>query len=287
MREVGLVGVGLVGAALARRLAAAQFRVCAFDIDATRVAALADSDVRFVARIEDALACPTVIVAVYDDPQVECVLMHAIPGGSTVIDVVTGDPRFAQAMHARLAPVGVGYVDAPLSGSSTQIAQGEALALVGGEQAAIAGQQDILSAIAKSFTRFGSAGSGRAAKLASNLILGLNRAAFAEGLALAEALGLDAASFAAFIADSPARAAAAQVKAQRMISRSYAPESRIRQHRKDLELIEHAAKQSGTTLRLAPAHAALMDEAIAAGDGDLDNAAIIERYRHARLLPAR
>lgn len=284
--SIGIVGLGLVGMALARRLRATGHAVRGFDIEASRRHELATIGADAVDTVDDALACPTVLIAVYDDAQVADVVSHRIAPGATVIDTVTGDPDFARDLSSALATHDVRYLDAPLAGSSTLIANGEALALVGGDRDTIASQRTVLADIARSATHFGAAGAGRAAKLATNLILGLNRAAFAEGLAFAERLGLDARRFADFIAASPASAAAAQSKAPRMLARSYAPESRVRQHRKDLALILDAARRCGATAALGEAHASVLDAAIGEGYGDLDNAAIIEHYRRdAGVLP--
>jgi 3-hydroxyisobutyrate dehydrogenase-like beta-hydroxyacid dehydrogenase len=278
MPEIGLVGIGRVGIALARRLVAAGYDVMGHDVDATREDALRDVGGE-PASLEHALGCDRVLLALFDDPQVHDVLRAAHRHDATIVDTGTGDPAFARDIAADLRERGIGYVDAPLLGSSRQIGDGQAIALVGGDPQAIDRVRSLLDAIAARVVRFGPEGQGRAAKLASNLILGLNRAAFAEGLALAEALQLDAQTFADCIAHSPARAAAAQSKAPRMLARDYAPESRIRQHRKDVALIETVAARCGATVPLAHTHATLLDSAIDAGDGELDNAAIVEVFR--------
>ena len=277
--DIGIVGLGLVGTALARRMLAAGLSVRGFDIDASRCDAFAALGGVAADRVEDALASPTVVLAVYDDAQVDAVLSIGMADGTTIVDTVSGDPQFARTLARSLAEHGVRYIDAPLVGSSTQIASGDAHAMLGGDAQAIDYQRPLLALIARSAIHFGPAGAGRAAKLAINLILGLNRTAFAEGLAFAERLGLDARQFAAFVATSPASSAAAQSKTARMLTRAYAPESRVRQHRKDLELIASAAQRCGASVTLGEAHARVLDAAIADGYGDLDNAAVIEHYR--------
>ena len=199
--------------------------------------------------------------------------------GDVVIDVGTGDPRLAESFAARLAEHGIEWVDAPLSGSSEQIRRGEAIAMLGGTPAAVAACSDVWPMIARSHVHLGSAGSGQRAKLATNLILGLNRVALAEGLAFAEACGLDPAAFIDLVRITPAYSRAVDAKAARMLERNYEPESRIVQHRKDVRLILDAAGKAGINLALTVAHATLLDDAIAAGDGQLDNAAIVEVYR--------
>jgi len=185
------------------------------------------------------------------------------------------------ALAARLAVRDVRLVDAPLSGSSQQIRDGTAVMMIGGDPAACAALAPVLAAISTRRFHVGPPGSGTRAKLATNLLLGLNRAALAESLAFAECLGLDLTVFLDLVRATPAYSRAVDVKGTRMIAGDFAsPQSRIRQHRKDVKLMLAAARRAGKALPLTAAHAALLDAAVAAGQGDLDNAAIIETIRH-------
>jgi len=155
--------------------------------------------------------------------------------------------------------------------------------MLGGSEAAIAACADLWPVIAARHVRVGPAGAGQRAKLATNLVLGLNRAALAEGVAFAEAQGLDAAAFVELVRITPAYSRAVDTKSAKMLARDYAPESRITQHRKDVGLMLAAGEAAKLPLPLTAAHAALLDAAITAGDGDLDNAAIVEVWRRARI----
>ena len=95
----------------------------------------------------------------------------------------------------------------------------------------------------------------------------------------AEKLGISPAQFLELVLASPARSDAAVVKGPLMVSSDFAPQSRIRQHLKDVELILQQAQAAGQRLPLSQAHAALMRAAVAAGDGELDNAAIVRQIR--------
>ncbi len=280
---IGIVGAGLVGVALAKRLCAAGFAVAGHDRDAARQRELERCGA--VALVDAAAVfaySPRVVLALFDDAQTASVIGVGAPGpGSIVVDVHTGDPVAAEQMAQSLRERDVAYVDAPLAGSSSAIERGEAIALVGGTDAAIAACDDLWPALARERFVLGGSGSGQKAKLATNLVLGLNRAALAEGLAFAEAMGLSGAAFVTLLRASPAYSRAIDVKAPRMLARDYAPESRIVQHRKDIALMQSAAARAGARLPLSTAHATLLDAAIASGDGDLDNAAIVETLRRA------
>ena len=198
----------------------------------------------------------------------------------TIIDTTTGEPEAVEALAGRLAARGVAYLAATISGSSGQIRRREGVLMVGGEPAAFEACADVFRAVAAEHAfHVGPAGSGCRAKLAVNLILGLNRAALAEGLVFAERLGLDLPGFLELARHTAAYSRVMDVKGRRMIEEDFAPEARLAQHRKDVGIILDCAARAGQRLPLSEAHRAILDAAIAAGDGDLDNAAIIRQIR--------
>jgi 3-hydroxyisobutyrate dehydrogenase-like beta-hydroxyacid dehydrogenase len=290
-QAIGLVGLGLVGQAVASRLLAAGFAVHGFDLREEARAALQTMGGTALPSVRAiGAAAPCVLLAVFDTKDVLSVLEQddglLAPGHAvrTVIDCSTGTPEVLQALAARLRPRGIDFIEAPLSGSSQQIAAGEATQLLGGEAEAIAGSVAVFDAIARQRVHVGAAGMAAKAKLATNLVLGLNRAVLAEGMAFAESLGIAPDAFLALVLATPARSAAAEAKGPLMVSGSFEPQSRIRQHLKDVGLMLDAARAAGQPLPLSQVHARLMREAIAAGDGDLDNAAIIRQWRRDRTL---
>ena len=118
---------------------------------------------------------------------------------------------------------------------------------------------------------------GARAKLATNLVLGLNRAVLAEGMVFAQQLGIEPEAFLQLVLATPARSDAASIKGAQMVNNQFEPQSRIRQHLKDVRLMLGAAQACGQHLPLSATHAALMQAAVDAGDGELDNAAMTEK----------
>jgi len=271
VKTVGIIGLGLVGRAIAARLEAAGFALVGYDVDPAALAGFRSEKAASPQAV--AAKARRIVLAVYDTPDVENVAAQARP--DLFIDCTTGDPVRIEALAKKLAALGVGYVEAPLSGSSQAIARGEATMFVGGDAS---GCEDILQAIASQRQSVGAAGMGARAKLATNLVLGLNRAALAEGMAFAETLGIDRAAFLAIVSKSPAASPAALAKGQKMSVADWTPESRIRQHLKDVAHMLSLAGKANFRLPLTEAHSKLLEEAVAAGDGDLDNAAIIRRW---------
>jgi 3-hydroxyisobutyrate dehydrogenase-like beta-hydroxyacid dehydrogenase len=201
--------------------------------------------------------------------------------GTFIVDCGTGDPEQAVALAVRLAARGVRAIDAPLSGSSQQIRDGTAVMMIGGNREDCDVLEPILAAITSRRFLLGPPGSGARAKLAVNLLLGLNRAALAEALAFAESLRLDLPAFLDLVRATPAHSRAVDAKGARMIDGEFAPpQSRVRQHRKDVGQMLEAAQRAGRSLPLTALHAQILDAAIVEGAGDLDCAAIIETIRH-------
>jgi len=286
---IGLVGLGLVGTALSRRMGAAGLQVLGFDRSNEACAAWMQAGLGQPARSlrEVGQRCAAVVLAVFDTTGVLEVVEGpggVLEGGATqvVIDCSTGDPQALEALAQRLAQRGVDFIEAPLSGSSQQIGQGAATLLLGGDAAALARHEALLAVLSPQRVVVGGAGLGARAKLATNLVLGLNRAAFAEGLVFAQALGIAPETFLSLVLASPARSDAAALKGPRMVQGDFSPQSRIRQHLKDLDLMLEAARAHGQELPLTQAHAALLRGAVAAGDGELDNAAVVRQIRRQR-----
>lgn len=286
---VGLIGIGLVGSALAEHLLARGYPVVGYDIDATRQRWLQDQGGRAVdspaavaatcRRIVLSLLTSEIVRAVVEGPRG---LLSSAIRPTLIIDTTTGDPEQTEGLAARLRLQDVALVEATISGSSRQIRERQALFLTAGDHAAVTAAAELLAALTDRTLYVGPSGNAARAKLASNLVLGLNRLALAEGLVFAECLGLDLTAFLDVLRASPAASAAVDSKGAKMIAADFAPESRVRQHRKDLGLIMDYATRCGQPLPLAQVHLAVLDRLIAAGAGEQDTAAVISELRWRR-----
>ena len=285
-RRVGLIGTGLMGMALTRRLLGAGFEVTGYDVDAARRGQFAALGGRAVAQMDEvAQTCSRVLLAVFNTEQVEQVIdgLLAVPQAARqdrlVLSVVTCDPDRLAALARRVAPHGVRLLETPVSGTSEQVARGDGVGLMGGERAAIEAAADILDAVFPRRFHIGPAGSGGRAKLAINLILGLNRLALAEGLVFAERMGLDTRAFLEVARASAAYSQIMDVKGGKMLERDYAPHGKIAQALKDVHLMLEQAQRLGQELPLAQVNAGVMQACVQRGEGDRDNCAVIEEIR--------
>ena len=170
-------------------------------------------------------------------------------------------------------------VEAPVSGTSEQTARGEALGLIGGEPSAVEAARDVIAAISPRWHHLGAVGNGGRAKLAINLILAINRDGLAEGLVFAERMGLDPAAFLAVARESAAYSQIMDVKGGKMISGDFTPHGFVTQSLKDYSLMAAQARRAKQRLPLGETHASLLEGCIAAGEGELDNSAVILEIR--------
>ena len=115
-------------------------------------------------------------------------------------------------------------------------------------------------------------------KLVSNLVLGLNRAALAEGLVFAQAIGLDAEAALDVLMNTMAHSRIMDTKGRKMVEGDFRTQARLSQHLKDIRLILAAAAAAGQALPLSEVHSRLLEAAEAAGFGDADNSAVIRAF---------
>jgi 3-hydroxyisobutyrate dehydrogenase-like beta-hydroxyacid dehydrogenase len=276
---VGLIGLGLMGLALADRLHRAGFTVMGWDIAPKARAAFK----KHGGLSSDGAApvfqqCDRILLTLPDSHVVATVLHEVrrfIHPGHVILDTSTGDPQAAVQLAASLAPAAARYLDATISGSSEQVGRGEVLVMAGGSKPAYDRCADLFRAFARQTIHTGPCGSGAQMKLVTNLVLGLNRAALAEGLNFAGALKLNGRKTLAILRASMAYSRIMDTKGEKMLRRDFKPQARLSQHLKDVRLMIAAAKQSGARLPLSETHRRILETAEAAGLGQLDNSAII------------
>ncbi len=281
-RPIGLIGVGLMGIAIAERLLKHGLELIGWDLNAaqqselTRLGGIAAESSQQIFAF-----CDRVILSLPNDEVVRSVLKDPasqLRPGQYIIDTSTGDPRAAFEIAQELQTQGVAYLDATVSGSSAQVRDGTAVAIVGATEPAWLECQAVLKALAAQVLHVGPPGSGSQMKLVTNLVLGLNRAALAEGLVFAQALGLSLDSALAVLKSSMAYSRIMDTKGTKMIARDFSPQAKLDQHAKDVKLMLNNAANSQLHLPLSETHLKLLQRASQLGFGESDNSAIIEAY---------
>ena len=284
--QVGVIGIGLLGQAFVHRLRGAGFEVVGFDVDPAKTTKLADLGGHTALSVADlARRCDPIVLAVFSTDQVEAVvesgLLPALGEGSgkIVLCASTCDPERIAALGQRVATRGLRLLETPVSGASGQVSRGEGVGLIGGDPHVVAAVEPVLRAMFPTYFHIGEIGDGGRAKLAVNLILGLNRLAVAEGLVFAERLGLDPEAFLKVARSSAAYSQVMDIKGAKMIRGEFAAEGRISQHLKDVHLMLEQAERVKQQLPLLEIHADVLEACVRNGEADLDNSAVIKEIR--------
>jgi len=278
---LGFIGLGLLGIELARRARIAGFEIVGYDIDDRAGGHLAALGQRAGSASEVADKCSCLILTLPDSDistRVVEELLPALHRGSVILDATTGDPDRMAEMGKTLSRSGVQYLDTTILGSSADVALGLGLLMVGGEERDFNRCRPVLEALAGRIFHLGPCGSGARMKLVVNLVLGLNRAALAEGLVFARATGVDPAQALEVLQSGLAYSRIMDAKGPKMLSQDFRPVARLAQHLKDVHLMMETAGRVDQPLPLTAQHARLLTAVVERGGGDLDNSAVILAY---------
>ena len=279
---IGLVGVGLLGTAVARRLLKAGHRVVGFDPAPDRVRALltmggeAATSARAVALASDAVctllpSLPTVEAAILGPDGVAA----AGKAGQVVIQMSTISPALSVRLAAESRARGLDFLDCPVSGASGQVARGEGMLFVGGERRVFERWRPLLEAMLPRAVYVGPAGQAMVLKLVANLLVALHSAAAAEALHLARQAGLDPAVALEVLTGSAAGSRMLEVRGPLMVRGEYPAQMKLDIFMKDLHLIQAAAAAAGAALPLTDTAERLFAAAAETGHGDEDLAVVL------------
>jgi 3-hydroxyisobutyrate dehydrogenase-like beta-hydroxyacid dehydrogenase len=272
---VGVIGLGLMGTALCERLLTDGYPVIVYNRTREKATPLIASGAEW--SDNPFAACDRVVMCLYTTDVVEEILeafADALRPGTIVIDTTTGDPQRMDHLGNWLAAHGVEYLEAPISGSSEQTRRHLSTALAAGPKEAFEACRDILDCLAAKTYFVGGWGNGIRMKLVTNLVLGLNRAVLAEGLAFSKSIGLSMEDALTVLLNSPAYSRTMDAKGPKMVAGDFAPQAKLSQHLKDVQLILDEALRGGKTLPLSAVHKRLLDRAVDERLGELDNSVI-------------
>jgi 3-hydroxyisobutyrate dehydrogenase len=242
--QIGFIGLGIMGGAMARNLLGAGFplvvqnRTAAKCVPLTEAGATAASTPAELAR-----QCSIVFVCVSDTPDVEQVLTglsgvaETAAPGTLVVDMSTISPQATRRLAGMLADQGVAYLDAPVSGGSEGAAKGSLSIMVGGEATDLDRARPALEAMGRSVTHIGPVGSGQTCKLVNQVLVVVNMLAVSEALLLAQAGGLDLARTLAAVEGGAAGSWMLSNRGPQVIARDWQPGFTIDLQQKDLRLV--------------------------------------------------
>ncbi len=277
MERIGFVGLGTMGAAMAANLRTAGFEVTVWNRTPGRAAALIDlGAVEAPTPAAVGRASDIVVTCVSDTPDVEAVLFGpdgvaaGLAGGGLVVDCSTISPSATAAFAVRLGEQGVGFVDAPVSGGSEGAKNATLTIFVGGDPGDVERARPVLTAMGRTITHFGAAGSGQAVKAVNQVTIAGVYLAVAEGMVLAMKAGLDPDAVVSALGGGVAGSWILANRSARMIQNEYPLGFRTSLHLKDLAIALDLARSLGASLPVAALAAQLEAGLLARGYGDED-----------------
>lgn len=287
MKRIGIIGVGLLGTAVASRLLARQFEVVGYDTRPEQLRPLGASGlIRARSAAEVAEGADAVFTVLTTPEVVEAVwlgaggLVEVASGSTALLQMSTIGPRLARRLGDAAAARGRLFLETPISGTSTAVAQGGGTIFVGGDRELAERCRPVFEAVAARTVHVGPVGAASVAKLAANLIGGINAIALAEALVLGAKAGVGPAELLAALQQSPVASGTMQMRGPLMVSHRFDPHIRLDLFLKDFGLMLKEAEHLGMPLPLTSVAHQLCTATSAAGHGDEDLAAVITTLEH-------
>lgn len=275
--RIGFVGLGTMGAKMAERLLKAGHDLVVHNRTREREEPLAALGARRAATpAECASQRDLVITMVSDTPDVQAVVLGdegavlGMEAGSVLVDMSTISPATTRRLAAALAEHDVDMLDAPVSGGSEGAANGALSIMVGGDEKVLARVRPALDVLGKTVTHVGGIGAGQVAKAVNQVILAGTYASVAEGMALAQAAGIDVQAALRALGSGAAASWVLENRAANMLAGTYPLGFRTRLHRKDLGIALAAARDLGVAIPVAAYVEQLETSLVTQGYGDED-----------------
>jgi 3-hydroxyisobutyrate dehydrogenase len=278
--QVGLIGLGIMGAPQARNLLRAGFEVTV----ATRTPGKAEKFVSENASLGKVRAVETpaevasvsevIITMVTDSPDVVAVargeqgIFVAAQSGSIVIAMSTISPQVMRELAEEAKAKGLTWLDAPVSGGEKGAIEGTLTIMVGGETEALERARPVLEAMGKRITHFGPAGNGQSAKLCNQIMTAVNMLSVCEALTFGAKAGLDLPTLHQALTGGAANSWSLEVLGKKMIERDFKPAFMVKLQQKDLRLVLGAANANHTPLPAAALAHQMFAAVEAEGRGD-------------------
>lgn len=274
--KIGFIGLGVMGAPMARHLAGAGHEI-ATTLNRSPLPQGLTAKV-LSSPTEVAEVSEVVILMLPDTPDVERVLtaeagvLAGLKPGTLVIDMSTISPIATRRFAEAVAEKGGSYLDAPVSGGQVGAENASLTIMVGGAETDHDRALPLFQIMGKNITLVGATGAGQICKLANQIIVALNIEAVSEALVFASKAGCDPARVRQALMGGFAASRVLEVHGERMIKRTFAPGFRLKLHQKDLTLALDSAKALGVSLP----NTATAQELMSACDRDQDHSSLVK-----------
>ncbi len=292
MTSVAVLGLGVMGGGMARRLAGAGFPLTVWNRSPERAQALeAEGAVRAATPREAAAGADVILSMVADDDASRAVwigpdgALAAARPGALLIESSTLSPAWTERLAETAIERGCRFLEAPVTGSRVQAAGGELLFLAGGDAATVEAARPLLAVLGRDVVHLGPVGSGARMKLINNFVCGVQASALAEALVLIERCGLSKEAALGILLNGAPGSPLVKTVAPRMATPDYTVFFVLALMRKDLAYAIAEGEANGVPLTTAVAARRLFEAAQNGGWGQVDFAAVIEAVRAASTNP--
>jgi len=287
--SVGVIGLGAMGNGMAQSVRRAGYSPYVFDVrhDAAQTFAK-DGGMACTSLVEFGKNCDVVVSVVVNAAQTESVLFGSsgtdgcaasMKPGSVFVMCSTVDPNWSVALEARLAALGILYIDAPISGGAAKAASGQMTMMTAGKPEAYAIAEPILNAMAAKVYKLGDhAGAGSKVKIINQLLAGVHIAAAAEAMALGLREGVDAAALYEVITNSAGNSWMFENRMAHVLAADYTPLSAVDIFVKDLGIVLDMARATKFPLPLSSTAHQMFMQASTAGFAKEDDSAVIKIF---------
>jgi 2-hydroxy-3-oxopropionate reductase len=282
MTSIAFIGLGIMGAPMARHLQAAGHDVVGHNRSPEKVGPLVEAGGRSAASVAEAVTGAEVVATmVPDSPDVaqvmrgpDGVFANARPG-TLVIDFSSIRPDVTRELAEEADRAGLRYLDAPVSGGQAGAENAALSIMVGGAADDFAAARPLFDVVGSTVAHVGPSGAGQTVKAANQLIVAGNIELLAEALVFLDAFGVDLAAAVDVLGGGLAGSKVLDQKAATMLDHSFEPGFRVELHHKDLGIVTSAAREAGVVVPLGALVAQLMASSVARGDGALDHSALL------------
>ncbi len=281
MTTTAVVGLGIMGSAIAQHLRAGGCAVLGFDIDDARLRELERIGGVVLSSVREAAERADVVITSLPGSQAALDVCRDLAAGAraglVVVETSTLPHEVKNECRELLRSAQAEMLDCPLSGTGAQARTRDVVVYGSGDEAAFERVRPVLEIFSRSVRHLGTFGSGSTMKLVANLLVAVHNAATAEAFALGEAAGLDPRQIYDTIRDGAGNSVIFEKRGQLMVDRAYHPATaKISMFVKDTALIAEFADRLGLDLPVLDATRPLYDRAVAAGLADADAAALLE-----------
>lgn len=285
-QEIAVLGLGTMGSGMAANLVKGGFPVIVYNRTEVKAQPLVAAGARLAATPAQAAQDASIVIGMLADDAASREVwigkdgaLHGVRKGTVLIESSTVSPAWITELAALAAQRGAEFLDAPVTGSRTQAAEGQLTFLVGGSANALETAAPALKAMGKEIVHLGATGSGARMKLINNFLCGVQAASLAEGLVWIERSGLDPQKALAVLNAGAPGSPLVRALGDRMIHHNYTVNFLLNLLAKDMRYAYAEAATCNVNLQTAESAQRLFESAIAAGYGGKDMASVVEPLR--------